>query len=143
MAKLSADAVHQATRELGCKVAAVTGDNAKNMCNSRAALADLDVFTFGCQAHILNLLAGDYIKEGRRHSVAQAVVAVLKAFKNSSTLGHGLKQFQVPRPPLPADTRWNSWLRSLKFHNRYWAFMSQVAATDLPAGTLVPSSFGT
>ena len=63
--------------ELNATVVGIVTDNANNMANMRDQVADTLVFTYGCQAHILNLLAKDLLRDNGRSTVSKQVVGIL------------------------------------------------------------------
>ena len=81
------------------KIVAVVTDNAPNMtggasssCSSSASASSTDeagMLSYPCQAHTLNLLAGDICKVSHA-SIHARVVAVLKTFRNTHALAAGL-----------------------------------------------------
>lgn len=103
---------------LGVKVVAVATDNASNMEKMRELLDD-SLFTFGCQAHILNLLAKDIIQNFT--ATKDRVVSVLKSFRNVHALAASLKGANLGHPPLPCETRWTSLRDSLEYFCKNWA----------------------
>ena len=137
-------------KELNCEVAGSVSDNASNMESMRAQLKEshpgtneqfrlLGVFfslhagieSWGCQAHVLNLLVGDILKDKGRELVIAKVTTVLKGFKKSTLLSGHLRQAGIGRPVLPVATRWGTNYDSLLYYNRNWAFLAQFAATNL------------
>jgi hypothetical protein len=71
---------------LGVRVAGLVTDSASNMNAGRDDLIEiagerLPTFGYGCQAHWVNLVFGDLLKDKGRASVLERTVAVLKAFR--------------------------------------------------------------
>ena len=48
MAEITEESIRECEEELGCRVASVTGDNARNMVNSRTIIANRRAFKYGC-----------------------------------------------------------------------------------------------
>lgn len=99
MAMVSVEAVRACEGELACRVASVTGDNARNMVNSRTRIEGNAFFCYGCQAHLLNLCMVDFLKEKNRSTITSNVLVVLKSFRATHALRAGLIEFNVGRPP--------------------------------------------
>ena len=90
-------AIKEVKDEWGCKVVALCSDSASNMVVMRDCVAQNNpcLFVYGCQAHVLNLLIGDYMKDKNRDLVLTNVTLVLKTFKNSTLLSQSLKVLKV------------------------------------------------
>lgn len=78
----------------GCRVRSFVTDNAANMCKMREQLVRCeelgmpDIITYGCSAHILNLLAHDIeIPEIKRH-----IKNIIKYFRNTHFAAAKYKQ---------------------------------------------------
>lgn len=68
--------------EYGVTVVALVTDNASNVQKMRQEIkSKLPIFCYACQAHCLNLLAGDILNKDGRQTVVASMVAVLKAFR--------------------------------------------------------------
>jgi len=65
----------------------------------------IDVVTYGCSAHQLNLLSGDL--EGVE-AVKEKVVSVIKYFRNRQMPAAWYKQRGGTKLVLPQDVRWNT-----------------------------------
>lgn len=148
--------LHNVETEMKVSVVALVTDTASNMAAMRAALAAkhpqgvthkffililsssfcTTVLQYGCQCHILNLAAQDLVRDKGRAQVLDQVITVLKAFRNVHSLAAGLRTLKLPRPPLPASTRWTSHRNCLAYYNHHWAFLAQV-----PFLTLCPFLF--
>ena len=73
---------------------AIVSDNASNMQNARMQVDDLDVFTYGCQAHMVNLVAVDL--EDKHKVMSGKIVDVIQAFRNIHALSHALVEEGSP-----------------------------------------------
>lgn len=124
-------AMKTAKDELGVVVVAVVGDNAANMAASREGL---EVLSYGCQAHLVQLLFKDLFKDKQRDQILQNTVNVLKAVKYHHAMSADLKRLGCCRPVLPCDTRWGSVAQSFTFYNLNWPFIAQACATSLKPG---------
>lgn len=65
-----------------------------------------DIITFGCNAHLLNLVGKKFNPE----DLADRIVKVQKYFRSHDLPAAMLKKLRGTRPVIPGDTRWNSWL---------------------------------
>lgn len=110
--------------QYGVIVAAIVTDNASNM-ESMRDLVIPNVFTYGCQAHVLNLLAADL--SAGLESVSTKIVAVLKAFRNVHALVAAQAERKMGKPPLPANTRWCSARDSYKYFDTNWGSLADIA----------------
>ena len=99
--KLVMDVLDKADREFPqTQVVGVVTDSASNMVSLRRSLRDSSttaLFTYGCQAHMLNLVVGDAMKEKGFDQVMQQITMVAKAFKNSHCLAAALRAFPAGR----------------------------------------------
>ena len=90
-------------------------DNAANMASMRNQIKSSEnlLHCYGCNAHIANLLAKDIVSEYK--AVITKIVAVMKLLRNRHLQSGLLREKNVPRPPLPVETRWNSVHESVDF----------------------------
>ena len=105
--------IAKAEDNYGCKVRTVVTDNAKNMERVRKALEeeDLDLVTYDCLAHWLNLLGQDITPT----DVMKHVVDINKYFRNHHIHGALLGAYEGSvKPQLPGNTRWKSQLSCLQ-----------------------------
>lgn len=86
-------------------------DNAANMGNMRYAIRECREFTnpytiitYGCPAHILNLLSKDLEKK----YIKEHVVHVVKYFRNNNFANAKYKQEGGRALVMPQDVRWNT-----------------------------------
>lgn len=100
--------------------------------NARLREDDLDVFTFGCQAHLLNLAANDL--QEKHKAVVAKIVDVLKAFRNVHELSAALVERDVGKPPLPGETRWCSARDAFKYYDENWTTLADIASQKLRLG---------
>jgi hypothetical protein len=74
--------VKKVESEFGCQVGSIVTDNAANVAKMRRNLesrSDIDVVSYGCSAHLLNLLAQDLEID----NVKEHIVHVVKYFRNN------------------------------------------------------------
>ena len=97
-------ALEKVKLETKAQVVGIVTDNASNMENMRSKILETDVFTYGCQAHILNLVGGDILRDTGRANMSGFIIEVLTKFRNVHALQAALKAAKLPRPPKPSTT---------------------------------------
>ena len=115
--------------EWGVRVSSVVTDNASNMAGFRRMIKDPSALlhTYGCQAHHMNLLAKEI---GSKMKVPiEKIVKVVKHLRNHHAESALLRQHELPRPPLPVETRWNSLTDTLKYFVDHWSTLVVVINT--------------
>jgi hypothetical protein len=130
---LSVKAIEKAESSFGVKIGSFVTDGAANMVSMRKKLLEESegkVVAYGCQAHLLNLLAKDLHK--MQKSNTEHIICVLKYFRNVHSAQSRLKQLHINRPPLPAETRWNTVRDSLLYYDKNWPQLVQIAKDLLP-----------
>lgn len=134
--QLTSDALKKVAENTKAQVVAIVTDNASNMVNMRtkALTKALDnmVFTYGCQAHILNLLSKDLMADKGRPTVSAFIIDVLKDFRNKHALLGALVKAKLPKPPSPSDTRWCYLRDCYKYYDDHWSDMVKVAKALIP-----------
>ena len=97
-------AKHQiACVEYEVKIQSLVTDNAANMVSMRKQIPELH--TYGCHAHIPNLLSKDILNHKYFKPVLAKVLTVIKFVRNTHDCSTALKGNQMPRPPMPVETR--------------------------------------
>ena len=112
-ALLAEEAIQEARTQYGVRVTGLVTDNAKSMENMRRIIHQRrpEVAVWGCASHLLNLV-GSAVTPG---DIMKYVVAVHKWYRNHHNAGAWLAQKEgTVRPQLPAETRWNSQVDTLK-----------------------------
>ena len=100
------------------------------MSNMRERIEDDTIFTYGCQAHVINLLVGDIKSKHEQSSVK--IVSVLRTFRNIHALRAEISVRKIKVPQLPTVTRWCSVIEAYKYYNDYWQMLVEVASKELP-----------
>ena len=106
------DSRDTAEQSYGCKVKTFVTDNARNMEKMRNELENDDdsVVTYGCLAHVLNLLGQDITPQ----ALIKHITEINKFFRNHHVPSAWLKsQLGATRPQLPSETRWKGQLMCL------------------------------
>ena len=121
------------TEELGVTVTSVCTDSAANMVKMKDLLLQLHpgLIMVPCQAHWLNLLAKDLLKDKPQ---LQQIVTILQWFDRNHMAHASLREKNITLPPLPCDTRWSSHYHAVCWYNRHWAALVEVAASLLFQG---------
>ncbi|KAF0288517.1 Mediator of RNA polymerase II transcription subunit 20 [Amphibalanus amphitrite] len=112
-ALLAEEAIEEARSQYGVKVTGLVTDNAKNMQNMRRIINQRhpEIAVWGCASHLLNLVGSAVTPS----DIMKYVVAVHKWYRNHHNAGAWLAQKEgTVRPQLPAETRWNSQVDTLK-----------------------------
>ena len=110
LTKLTKQIVLERTEKFGVKIASFVTDNDANMQAMRRELHNEDdtklssLITYGCSAHIANLLAHDLDNQTARNHVVQ----VIKYIRNNHSAAAQFKKAGGMKLQLPGDTRWNS-----------------------------------
>ena len=108
-----------------CRVGSVVTDNAANMAKMRRHLEEnisRDILTYGCSAHLLNLLAQDVeIPE-----VKEQVVRIVKYFRNTHLPAARYKASGGKALVLPHEVRWNTITDSLESYITNWPILVKV-----------------
>ena len=109
-------------------ITSVVSDNAANMAAMRTRIKELDqkLHTYGCHAHIANLLVKDVLNTTEFKSVSGKIMAVLKFLKHTHAGSSALAEKKLPRPNLPCETRWNSYLDSFSYFVTHWSSIAEI-----------------
>ena len=83
---------------------------------------DLDIITYGCSAHLLNLLA-HYVEIA---GVKDHIVQVVKYFRNHHLPAAWFKQAGGKALILPQDVRWNTLADSIESYLKSWPSLLQI-----------------
>ena len=92
LTKLSLKAIEMAETTYGVKVGSIVTDNPANKASMRRQLlqdCESIVVAYGCQAHLVNLLAKDIHKEQKTNT--EYIICVLKYFCNVHAAASKLK----------------------------------------------------
>ncbi|XP_065668004.1 uncharacterized protein LOC136088247 [Hydra vulgaris] len=120
LTQLAKEAIDSVRRKFGCTVKSFVTDNAANMKSMRQELSsEKDIITYGCAAHMLNLLANDLNIE----NVSKHVTQIIKYIRNNHQAGAIYKLSGGTKLPLPTETRWNSVCDSLEKYVNNWSII--------------------
>ena len=118
------------------KVQSAVTDNAANMKAMRTAYKEKTegesmVHVYGCQAHVANLVAKDYLSTKEMKAVLSKVTSVLKWFRTTHIGSSALREAGIPRPPTACETRWNTATEVLDYFVKHWNSLGEIINTKL------------
>lgn len=131
-------------QKFNCTVKSFVTDNASNMVKMRCQLSQReeigmpDIITYGCSAHILNLLAKDIDVPDLKDNVKK----IIKYFRNTHFPAAKYKQAGGTSLSLPIDVRWNTLSDCFESYLKNWHILAKVctenrAAIDVEISSLV------
>lgn len=114
--RLLEEAINYAEATFGVTVIGCVTDNCSTMNLLRSELhrKNPDLFVFGCNTHLLNLIGRDMSKV----ELTDKIKSVQRFFRNHHFESSSLKLMKGLRPVLPGDTRWNSNVSKLRIESR-------------------------
>lgn len=125
LAEIACNSIKKCEEELKCYVRSVVTDNANNVAKMRQLLEnhdDLNVITYGCSAHVLNLLA----KDCQFPNIKEHVLVIVKYFRNNHFANALYRQSDTPNLIMPANTRWNSLVDCLQAYIKGWSVLFKI-----------------
>jgi uncharacterized protein YuzB (UPF0349 family) len=127
LADITLATIKKTENNFKCKVRSFVTDNASNMTKMREELekdeSGVDVLTYGCSAHILNLLAKDLQIVG----VKEHVVEIIKFFRNHHLpRAYLAAEGKGPGLVLPQDVRWNTLCDCLESFIKNWPVLLKI-----------------
>lgn len=125
LAKVATASMQKAESNFGCQVGSVVTDNAANVAAMRKKLEekeDTDIVTYGCSAHMLNLLAHDL----EVPNVKEQVVHVIKYFRNNHFASAKYRQEGGNLLVMPQDVRWNTMSDCLDSYLTNWSKLMKI-----------------
>lgn len=123
--EITKSVIHQSEEQFKCHVRSFVTDNAANMSKMRKDLRnndDVDVITYGCSAHYLNLLAKDVEISG----VRDHLMPVIKYFRNCHVSSALYKQTGGKMLVLPHEVRWNTVADCLDSYLSNWPILLSI-----------------
>jgi uncharacterized protein YuzB (UPF0349 family) len=124
---LAKEAIVQCETQFLCKVRSFVTDNAANMAKMREELKmddELDIITYGCAAHLLNLLAHDVVDGD--DACKDKVLRIIKYFRNHHLPAAKYKEAGGSALLLPSEVRWNTMNDSLESYSKNWHILCGV-----------------
>ena len=125
LTEVAVNAIEKCKNDTGATVKSLVTDNAANVRKMRQNLEtdeSIDVVTYGCSAHQLNLLSGDLEVIG----VKDKIVSVVKYFRNRQLPAAWYKQCGGMKLVLPQEVRWNTLCDSIESFLRNRGALVQV-----------------
>lgn len=119
-------------QKFGCSVKSFVTDNANNMTKMRNQLSERedlgmpDIITYGCSAHILNLLGKDIDVP----SLKDEVKKIIKYFKYTHFPAAKYKQAGGTSLSLPTDVRWNTLSDCFESYLKNWHILVKVCTEN-------------
>ena len=116
-------AIEKAETQFTCTVGSLVTDNAANVNAMRNKITQSsNVVTYGCSAHILNLLAQDL----EVPNVKEQVKHVVKYFRNNHFASAQYRQRGCTKLVMPQDVRWNTMCDCLEAYISNWSVLLAV-----------------
>lgn len=129
LASLATKVIKEVSREFDVKVRSFVTDNAANMQAMRKQLKDefnCSIATYGCSAHIANLLAHDLdIPNVKSH-----VLQIVKYVRNAHLPAARYKEAGGKKLVMPVETRWNSVYECLKSYLQNWPILASISLDE-------------
>lgn len=125
LAEVAIESIKNCQNNFKCIVRSVVTDNAANVTKMRLLLqsrTDLNVITYGCSAHVLNLLANDF----QYSSIKEQIMKVIKYFRNNHFANACYRSTGALKLILPSEVRWNSILDSLESYTKAWSVILKI-----------------
>jgi hypothetical protein len=125
LAEVTRNSLKKCEEEFKCVVRSLVTDNAANVKGMRAQLEteqDLNLITYGCSAHLLNLLAEDI----NIANVKEQIVYIMKYFRNNHLAGAKYKEAGGSALTLPQEVRWNTMADCLSAYIKNWPILVKV-----------------
>jgi hypothetical protein len=130
-------AIVEAEKTFQCRVIGIVTDNTNSMVSMRSKIQEKnpDLFAYGCNTHLMNLVG----KACSKGEPMEDVKRIQHFFKDHTFPRETLKKTGVPQPILPNETRWNSQYACLKnFLKNHSSYLnlSKLPNADVPSSIL-------
>lgn len=128
LVELAVDVIKTTEKKFKVKVTSLVTDNAANMVKMRKDLEmelESSVICYGCSAHILNLLAGDFTST--LSSILAHVNQIIKYFRNHHLPKAWYTEAGGSALIIPIEVRWNTHCDSLESYLNNWTILAKVA----------------
>ncbi|XP_065641917.1 uncharacterized protein LOC136073741 [Hydra vulgaris] len=127
--ELAVSSIKNIELEFGCRVGSIVTDNAAYVSKMRHNIesrSDIDVVTYGCSAHLMNLLAHDLEID----NVKDHIVNIVKYFRNHHFALAEYRKAGGQKLVLPQDTRWNTMCDCLKLYIANWSTLLKICESN-------------
>ena len=132
LADVTKDSIQKCEEEFKVKVRSVVTDNAANVTKMRRFIQNdesLDVITYGCSAHILNLLSNDLqVSDVKKH-----VLSVIKYFRNNHYANACFRQSGCTKLIVPSEIRWNTLVDCFQSYIKAWSTLIKICEENRDA----------
>ena len=128
LAELAEEIIKECSDKFKVKIRSFVSDNAANMVAMKNQLMRSDdsrissLVTYGCSAHIGNLLAKDLDDTNARNHVVQ----IVKHIRNKHYASAAFKEAGGTKLVYPAETRWNSVTDCLESYLKQWPIIASL-----------------
>lgn len=125
LTEIVCDLISSCESKYQCTVKSFVTDNAANMALMRKTLEEKTgskVITYGCSAHILNLLCKDL----QLQDIKEHVIQIVKYFRNNHLARAKFSQAGGNALVLPSDVRWNSIADCLEMYVTQWDIILKI-----------------
>ena len=125
LVEIAASAISSCEENFKCQIHSVVTNNAANMAKMRRDLKEKipnEVLTYGCAAHLLNLLAQDV----QIPSVKEQVVQIVKYFRKTHLPAARYKAAGGKSLVIPHEIRWNTLTDCLDSYISNWPILVKV-----------------
>lgn len=130
LTELTTASIAKAEKDFKCSVGSVVTDNAANVAKMRTKLEESEthkgLITYGCSAHLLNLLAHDL----EIPNVKAQVVYVVKYFRNNHFASAEYKKEKGNALIVPQDVRWNTMADCLGSYIDNWSSLMKICENN-------------
>lgn len=111
--------------EFKCIVRSVVTDNANNVKGMRTEIQsnpDFDLITYGCSAHLLNLLAEDL----NIPNIKEQILHIVKFFRNNHFANAKYREAGGSKLIIPQEVRWNTMADCVSAYLKNWPILVSV-----------------
>ena len=127
LVEVATGSMQKAKETFGCQVRSIVTDHAANVAKMRRILEEQneDLVTYGCSAHLLNLLAHDVeIPDVKEH-----ILQIMKYFRNNHFAAARYRQGGQCLI-IPQDVRWNTMADCLEAYIKNWPILMTICEAD-------------
>ena len=124
LTEVAKESITKIENTFNCKIGSLVTDNASNVSKMRSELNIIypTIFTYGCSAHIFNLLSQDL----QIPDIKQHVVQITKYFRNNHFAAAKYKEAKGTKLILPQEVRWNSLADCLEVYISNWSTLLKI-----------------
>lgn len=131
---IATETIRKCESDFKCFVSSIVTDNARNVQkmrdlfnNENEEINKNNAITYGCAAHILNLLANDI----NYPNVKEQILCVIKYFRNNQYANACYRrETNSPKLIMPCEVRWNSFYDSLEGYLKSWSTLVNICESN-------------